>query len=255
MERLGRNNGRYHGETIDIDHLLRELHDAARSRHWQSETILEHPEVGLRVYHRPCPGAATNLYLSTGIHGDEPAGPLAMLQLVQEDHWPQANLWLVPCVNPTGFRRNTRENAQGIDLNRDYRDPQSLEVRAHVAWLHRQPCFDLTLVLHEDWESNGFYVYELNPEEKPSYAEAIIEAVGALCPIETAERVDNWDCRAGIIRPPTDPLTRPQWAEALWLIANKSPQSYTLETPSDYELKLRTKAHLAATHKVFSWIS
>ncbi len=111
------------------------------------------------------------------MHGDEPAGPLAVLRLLQEDDWPgDAAIWLCPCLNPTGFPLNRRENASGIDLNRDYRHLQSAEVRAHVAWLERQPRFDLALCLHEDWESNGFYLYELNPENRPSFAEKILEA-------------------------------------------------------------------------------
>ncbi len=99
------------------------------------------------------------VYISTGIHGDEPAGPLAALQLLQEDCWPKdAALWMCPCLNPTGFPLNRRENAQGIDLNRDYRHLETAEVQAHTSWLQRQPAFDLTLCLHEDWESRGFYI-------------------------------------------------------------------------------------------------
>ena len=248
MQRLGKNQGRYHGETIDIEQVQREVHRAALKHGWLAETFLKTADFELRAYHRADSRAKTNLYFSTGIHGDEPSGPLAVLQLLTENNWPEANLWLVPCVNPAGFRLNTRENGEGIDLNRDYRHQNSAEVRAHVEWLKRQPDFDLTLVLHEDWESNGFYVYELNPWNKRSLAEDIVESVRKICPIETAELVDNWECRAGIIRPMVDPMERPQWAESLWLIVNKTQQSYTLETPSDYALESRVQAHLAAVH-------
>lgn len=252
MERLGKNNGRYHGETIDIDRLQGELHHLALACGWQSESFLKSDDFELRAYRRVSPGATKNIYLSSGIHGDEPAGPLAMLELIAENRWPEANLWLVPCVNPTGFRKNTRENAAGIDLNRDYRQPRTAEVRSHIAWLDQQPNFDLTLVLHEDWESNGFYVYELNPAGKPSLAEEIVEAVRAVCPIESAELVDNWECRAGIIRPQTNAMERPQWAEAIYLSVNKTPLNYTLETPSDYDLKLRVKTHVVAARRALS---
>ncbi|MGZ8919830.1 MAG: M14 family metallopeptidase [Limisphaerales bacterium] len=248
MERLGRNHGRYHGESIDIDHVQREAHRLALIHGWESQTFLKSDDFELRGYRRTLSGACQNLYLSTGIHGDEPAGPLAILQLLAENRWPEANLWLVPCVNPTGFRQNTRENALGIDLNRDYRHLNTAEVRAHVAWLERQPHFDLTLILHEDWESNGFYVYELNPAHKPSLAEKIVEAVRELCPVESADLVDNWECRAGIIRPQVDPMERPQWAEAIYLSVNKTAQSYTLETPSDFSLDLRVRTHVNAVH-------
>jgi len=34
-------------------------------------------------------------------HGDEPAGPLVALQLIQENRWPEnAEIFLLPCLNP-----------------------------------------------------------------------------------------------------------------------------------------------------------
>lgn len=252
MEKLGKNLGRYHGESIDIAWVQREAHRLAGLHGWEFDPFLETSNFTLRGYRRPFPGAARNLYLSTGIHGDEPSGPLAILQLLEENRWPPANLWLVPCLNPTGFPLNTRENSLGLDLNRDYRHLTTAEISAHVAWLQAQPRFDLTLILHEDWESNGFYVYELNPQKLPSFAEPIIEAVRELCPIESSEMVDDWPCTGGIIRPGIDPRDRPQWAEALYLIVNKSRLSYTLETPSDFDLPLRVTAHVHAVRTALS---
>jgi murein peptide amidase A len=249
VQRLGRNQGRYHGEMIDIDHVRREAHHLALEHGWQTDTFLDSGKSTLRAYRRPHPGAQKNLYLSTGIHGDEPSGPLAVLRLLEENHWPDANLWLVPCINPTGFDLNTRENAAGIDLNRDYRHLYTPEVSAHVAWLKKQPNFDLALLLHEDWEANGFYVYELNPLNLPSAAEPMVEAARVLCPIETSELVDNWPCKDGIIRPAVPPQDRPQWAEALYLIVNKTARSYTLETPSDFPLALRVETHVRAARR------
>ena len=137
---------------------------AGLSRH-----LVNKGEFNLLALHRPSSPATrhpSRIYLSTGIHGDEPAGPLAALRLLQENQWPEnAELWFCPCLNPMGFVLNRRENADGKDLNRDYRHLETTEVRAHIAWLERQPQFDLCLCLHEDWESHGFYVYELNPDE------------------------------------------------------------------------------------------
>jgi hypothetical protein len=160
----------------------------------------------------------------------------------------RANLWLVPCTNPTGFRANTRENYQGLDLNRQYRNPVAREIAAHIAWLQTKPRSQLSLLLHEDWEANGFYIYELNPNNRLSLARSIIEAVSKFCPIETAAKVDDFDCNAGIIRPPVKPSDRPLWAEAVYMIAKHSDQSYTLETPSDFSLHLRIRTHVAAIH-------
>jgi len=255
MQRLGKNQGRYHGESIDIDAVQRELHELALAHGWASEVFLDLPGITLRGYQRPMPNTRFNLYLGTGVHGDEPSGPLAMVQLLRENAWPPANLWMVPCVNPTGFRRNTRENQAGIDLNRDYRHRTTPEVAAHAGWLQRQPKFELSLLLHEDWEANGFYVYELNPDGRPSLAESMIAAVRSLCPIETSDTVDSFTCKGGIIRPAAKPEDRPQWAEAMYLLANKTRQTYTIETPSDYPLALRVEAHVAAVREAFRFVA
>ena len=158
-----------------------------------------------------------------------------------------------PCLNPTGLQAKTRENKNSIDLNRDYRHLQSEEVRAHTAWLQNLPQFDLSLVLHEDWEADGFYLYEVNPDRLPSPAERIIELVRESCPIQRDAIIDQlWDCRAGIIRPNIPPTERPLWAEAVYLIVNKTRLSITLEAPSDFPLPFRAEAHVRAVQAALS---
>ena len=248
VQRLGKNHGGYHGETIDIRAVLCDVETAAQQHGWTSEIFYNIGEFNLIALHRP-PLSTLNsqrssrIYISTGIHGDEPAGPLAALRLLQENHWPEgAEIYLFPCLNPVGFTLNRRENAGGIDLNRDYRDPRSAEVRAHIAWLERQPQFDLCLCLHEDWESHGFYLYEQNPDNQPSPAEKIIARVAAVCPIDLSENIEDREAKGGIIRPNLDPRTRPRWAEAFYLIANKTRLGCTLEAPSDFPLQTRVNA-------------
>lgn len=244
MQRLGKNVGRYLGETIDIQWFLQQIAQAAAGKNWvRDDDFLRRPNSAARF----------NVYISAGMHGDEPAGPLAALRLLQEDLWPDdAALWLCPCLNPTGFPLNTRENAAGIDLNRDYRHQQSPEVRAHVDWLQRQPRFDITLCLHEDWESNGFYVYELNPDNRPSFAETILKAAAQFCPVDTSPVIENWPAQNGVIRPNVNPAERPQWPEALYLITNRTRQSYTMEAPSDFPLPARVAALTAAVRAVLA---
>jgi hypothetical protein len=244
----------YRGETIDIRAVLREVGTAAQSHGWRSELFHEAGEFQFIALRRGSgstrnPQSAIRIYISAGIHGDEPAGPLAALKLIQENRWPEnAEIFLVPCLNPAGFTLNRRENAGGIDLNRDYQNPQTAEVRAHIAWLERQPQFDFYLCLHEDWESRGFYLYEQNPDGRPSRAEKIIAAVREICAIDESEIIEGRASRGGIIRPAIQPHERPDWPEAFYLIANKSRQGYTLEAPSDFPLKMRVNALVAGVN-------
>ncbi len=195
------------------------------------------------------------VYLSSGIHGDEPAGPLAVRRLLQENRWPEnLALWLCPCLNPSGFPLNRRENAQGIDLNREYLQPCAPETLAHIAWLERQPSFDLTLCLHEDWEGHGFYVYELNPAGAPSLAPVMVERVRQVCPIDPSEMIEGRAAAGGIIRPSIDPRSRPQWPEAFYLLTHKTRLSYTLEAPSDFPLACRVEALVAAVNAALALV-
>jgi hypothetical protein len=149
---------------------------------------------------------------------------------------------------------NRRENAQGIDLNRDYRDTKSDEIRGHIEWLKRKPHFDVTLCLHEDWEAKGFYLYEQNPDEQPSFAKKIISKVAGVCPIDRNPMIGGWPAENGIIRPEQDPFSRPQWPEALYLITNKTRLSYTLESPSSLPLQTRIAALTTAVRAVLETV-
>ena len=250
MQKLGKNHGGYHGETIDLRAVLRDIAAAAQTHGWASEIFHEAEDFKWFALHRAIlrtPHSALRIYISAGIHGDEPAAPLAALKLIQENRWPEnAEIFLLPCLNPAGFILNRRENAQGIDLNRDYRNPKAAETRAHIAWLERQPQFNFYLCLHEDWESHGFYLYEQNPDGKISLAEKIIEAVKQVCPVDLSENIEGRAAHGGIIRPILNPLERPDWPEAFYLITQKARQGYTLEAPSDFPLAVRVNALIAA---------
>jgi predicted deacylase len=254
VQKLGKNLGSYFGETIDIRAVLRDVAIAAQKSGWTSEIFHEAGEFKWFALHRAPlsirnPQSPIRIYLSTGIHGDEPAGPLAVLRLLQENNWPpNAEIFLLPCLNPIGFTLNTRGNSDGIDLNRDYRNSKAAEALAHIAWLERQPTFDFYLCLHEDWESQGFYLYEQNPDGKISLAGKMIEAVQKICPIDLSETIEGREAHGGIVRPKIQPHERPDWPEAFYLITQKSRQGYTLEAPSDFPLSTRVNALVAGVN-------
>lgn len=170
------------------------IQTAARAAGFRVEPYGEIAGVPLFALTKRTRGPRRRVYLSAGIHGDEPAPPLALLELITHGVLDDRAVWFVcPLLNPVGFLRRTRENAEGIDLNRDYKALRSLEIQAHARWLQRQPNFDLTLCVHEDWESQGYYLYELNPTGRPSLAPAMLEAVRHVCPLEPATMIDGRD--------------------------------------------------------------
>ncbi|MFU8893526.1 MAG: M14 family metallocarboxypeptidase [Luteolibacter sp.] len=205
-----------------------------------------------RAWHRP--GAGPRIYLSAGIHGDEPAGPLAVVEILQSPWFVEtrADWTICPALNPHGLRVGTRENADGVDLNRDYQRRESTEVAAHAAWLTARPAPDLFLSLHEDWETAGFYFYEINlgPDD-PSRAAAILTATSGILPTEISPVIDGHDVRtAGWIHHAAEADLPDAWPEAIFLAKNGCPLSFTFETPSQAPLEKRIAAHLAAVRAV-----
>ena len=79
--------------------------------------------LGLSVQHRPIEvihvaGPGPRVLVAGCIHGNECAG-LAVITALRRSH-PVEDLWLVPTFNPDGFAHGTRQNAHGVDLNRNF---------------------------------------------------------------------------------------------------------------------------------------
>lgn len=225
-----------------------ELEAAARAHGFRVERFGEVAGFPLLALTKRTPGPRPRIYLSAGIHGDEPAPPFALLEMLQHGEFDERAVWfLCPLLNPVGFTCRTRENADGLDLNRDYKALRSFEIQAHARWLQRQPNFDLAICVHEDWEAQGYYLYELNPAGCGGLARAMLEAVAPVCPLETATTIDGRTvAEPCIIRPETDPLLRDPWPESIYLRAHHTRLAYTIETPSSLPLAQRVAAHRAA---------
>jgi protein MpaA len=66
------------------------------------------------------PMAARKILIVGAVHGDEPAG-IAIARRVARGPAPaNADLWVVEDLNPDGVAAHTRQNARGVDLNRNF---------------------------------------------------------------------------------------------------------------------------------------
>jgi murein peptide amidase A len=74
----------------------------------------------LRVTETGNPASAHRVLIVGSIHGNELAGDQIAAALQAAVPRPDADLWIVPQLNPDGAVAATRQNAHGVDLNRNF---------------------------------------------------------------------------------------------------------------------------------------
>ena len=193
------------------------------------------------------------LYLSAGIHGDESASTEAILSWVKTNasRLEDFDLTIFPCLNPWGLVHNKRTDADGIDLNRCYLVPDSIPHLSAQASLIAGRRFDLAIILHEDYDARGVYVYETTAK-RPFLGESIIAAMGTHLPADVRRRIDDSPAKGGVIRRRVTRDTLPEWPEAFLLHFEHADCTFTIETPSEAAINSRVTAHRAAIDAAIS---
>lgn len=141
---------------------------------------------GRRLYAVEFGHGPTRVLLWSQMHGNEPTATLALVDLLRYLHESadtregsqlanRLTIVMVPMLNPDGAQRNRRENAQGLDVNRDARRLASPEGRA-LAGIHASfsPHFGFNLhdqSAREDEEGRIIAISLLAPHHQPQQAD------------------------------------------------------------------------------------
>ena len=127
----------------------------------------------IMAYRKGNPEASRKVLILGQMHGDERAGPVTARYII--DHVPvslNADVWFIPTMNPDGRAHGTRQNARGVDLNRNWpmnwkpgprgetypgpRPASEPETRAMMAFLDKmQPKFVSSI--HQPYGKIGRY--------------------------------------------------------------------------------------------------
>jgi murein peptide amidase A len=203
--------------------------------------------------------------IAAGVHGDEPAGPWALLDLVESHALdPSFAYRLWPCTNPTGFDGGTRESVDGFDVNRTFgRGGQSPEAKA-ILTANRDRKFALSLDLHEDCDATGFYCYEYGGRE---IGRAVIAALDqAALPVDsleatfaTAGPLNDSGCareRGRIIADHfAEAATLGRLSYSLAVARHAARHALTFETPTQASWAVRLSTHQTAVKAAIAAIS
>ncbi len=206
---------------------------------------------------------APRVLIAAGIHGDEPAGPHAVLALLESfpGKWPELSgvqIEIVPLINPSGFDLRQRTNVHGVDLNRMFgaaAPPPEIRLLMND---YRRRQIDLFIDLHEDVDTPGFYLYELAPSEESAFGPQIISDLRkAGHPINDSSVIEGMPASSGLILRTTRHLPRffrkgaPQ---GLYLKKLGARRTLTFETPPRLPLEDRVNMHLLSLRTVLtSW--
>lgn len=205
------------------------------------------------------PPAARHLLVLAGVHGNEHAGILAVPEAVKAhlaERAGRVQLSVLTPVNPVGAAQNSRYNADGYDINRDFVRFYTEEARV-VSKTIRALRPDFVLSLHEGPQEATFLF--ANRKVTRSAASTVLERLSAagveLAAIDYFGRTLPTPGYAPMS--PTAWRLSMVWAKALGMMTTgvfadgEGIPEITLETPwqSD-DRDARVRAHVAATAAV-----
>ena len=199
----------------------------------------------------PAPGK-TNILLTAGMNGDELAPIEAILQFLESDLseiYKNFHILFIPCINPTGYIANTRENSKGDDINRAFESDTVPEANL-IKYALQDRTFAAHLDMHEDYDANGTYFYEQHKQSE-WLAPSIAQKSKKIGPLNT-ESDDDTD-EEGLIVEGVYKVSL-SWGEvglSPYVFAHHANHVIITETAStSWELDRRVAVHLLAIDEV-----
>jgi hypothetical protein len=185
------------------------------------------------------------------IHGDEPAGALALAQLLFElSAEPQLaadfHLRVYPICNPTGFEDNTRHSRRGRDLNREFwKASAEPEVKILEQEL-RESHFNGLIQLHADDTSDGIYGFVRGHTLTENLLRPALSEAGKILQRNINATIDGFAARDSIIYD--------QYEGVLAAPANMTPVPFEiiLETPHLAPMDQQVQALVVATRTILA---
>ncbi len=208
------------------------------------------------IYNRS--GFKKRVFLSGGMHGNEPAGVETLAQFIESlarnpSELGSISFDIVPVVNPWGFEHDQRFNGEGRDVNRDFASFKSQESKIIDGYLKGQR-YDLMLDHHEDPDGSGFYMYQYAMPDQVISRQVIGAVRSDGYPIEQNVNMVILKTEDGLIDAPlwglwymqaTGQLSFPNWSRL-----NGSETVYTIETPTKLKWEGRLQMHSTAREMI-----
>ncbi len=190
--------------------------------------------------------AVKTVVFSAGIHGDEIAGPLTIIEFLKNKTYlkfPKLKIIIYPVANPTGFDLCQRLNYLGQDLNRCFAKAKiSTETKI---LLDNLPVHQIIFFhsLHEDLDEKTFYLYNFENTYQQIYRDLIIQA-SKYFPINMSSSIYGDPSSQGLVTNIHDSSFEDR------LFSDGVPFSLCTETPGQQPLQRRIELSLELMHLV-----
>ena len=183
-------------------------------------------------------------YRCSGVHGEETGAAWGLLTWA-EKHVGELKgeaFLIAPCLKPVGVTLNTRADQRGIDINRRFHDAEDVICGPWQRWIAGK-AMRFGLCLHEDYDAQGIYLYELN-HARQTVGHGIIDRCSRLIAPDPRKNIDGQRAKNGVIRRRTLPTNLPGMPEAIELHVRGCPVTLTFETPSEFDLDARVRVQV-----------
>lgn len=201
------------------------------------------------------PRAYKTILVTAGIHGNEQAGPLAVLEYLKETRFPiNVRLIMIPLLNPVGYVRQLRHNGEDRDLNRQFmRKEEDMQDEARIiSQILENQHVDLFLSLHEDRGATGFYMYYSNEKRRTKY-KPLLEVVEKHIKINEQKTIHGDKAEKGMILVDSRNRPSPAHCKSLeeWVRRKMRAHYICTETPGHLPLPQR----VACNKAIIGWFA
>jgi hypothetical protein len=247
----------HYGQVHDYKLLIKKWRALVRKNGWKIKKIAESADMPIYEVFSGKEDSGNLVYISAGIHGDEPASVWALyswFEMQSESH-DELSFMIFPCLNPFGLINNIRFDSDGDDLNRSWGSTEKSLI-SQIIERTKPFSFSMAINLHEDYDANGIYLYEsLDGKMRDDLALQILTSGSKYIPVDSRKKIEGRWSKNGIIRPSPSSLPKEGLPEAEFLQRGKAKRTLVLETPSEYDLRQRIKAQVAMIQKASSEFS
>jgi len=195
------------------------------------------------------PKAKKSICFSAGIHGNEIAGQLSILEFLKifnAKKLKKIKIIIFPLINPYGYTNNIRRNSKDLDLNRHFcvSRPKN-ENKILIDYIKKQNIVFFH-ALHEDLDKKQFYIYLFETHKELIYNQ-ILKLAKKHIPLDLDNKIYKDKSDHGLI------INEHDGSFEDYMFLHNTPFSMCTETPGKQKLEKRIKLNIEIMNLIIKY--